>query len=267
MFGAAAGELASRPMTASASSVGSSLELDRGRAGEDLGARRLDHRVDPDGEALVAVGLHLDVLAELLGLVDHLVPGLRRGLDQVLAVPEQLGVGVERRAVELALERGGLDDAVEDVLGHLRLQRVGPLAQPAGVGELGRPDHVHADHVDRSSPRRRAGGRAARAAGSASVGSSSTLIVVLAARLLGAALGDLLDRAAGLGGDEPVQVHPLCRRSRPSRSRRGRRAPPRAAGLRFLVADGLRPSASFSSARPTAAAGLTLSYCPAAPDR
>ena len=66
-------------------------------------------------------------------LVDHLVPGLRRLLDQVFAVPEQLRVGVERRRVELALEGGGLDHAGEDFFGRPAAS-VGPFhgsIQPA----------------------------------------------------------------------------------------------------------------------------------------
>ena len=68
---------------------------------QDLAAGRVDQRVEPHRQALVLRALLLDVvrlalLGELDGVVDHLRPGLGRVRDQVLAVPEQLGVGVDR---------------------------------------------------------------------------------------------------------------------------------------------------------------------------
>jgi hypothetical protein len=87
-------------------------------------------------------------------------PGLghRPVAEHRLAVPEQARVAVERGAVLLpsycALSNGPAE--------HLLLAAdVGELAllerrDPAGLAELGRPDDVHADEVDRGVLRRQA---------------------------------------------------------------------------------------------------------------
>ena len=87
-------------MIPSAFSVGASSRRTCRRAREHRRAGRLDELVDPDDEALVTVGLHLDAAlgaADLLGHVDHLVPRLGRGRHEVLAVPQQLRVRPDRR--------------------------------------------------------------------------------------------------------------------------------------------------------------------------
>jgi hypothetical protein len=119
---------------------------------EDLAAGALGEGVVEDDEALVlrAHGEHLVRLAlplQLLGGGDHLVPGLRRLGHEVLAVPEQLHVGVLRRAVELVLVAGGLQGAGEGAPLDLGLVLAGPLQDPVGAGELLGPGDVEAEHV------------------------------------------------------------------------------------------------------------------------
>ena len=78
----AAVELPSLPMTSSARFVGSSSSATSVGPLTICRAGRLDHRVGPHDEALVAVGLDLDLRLLALGrLVDHLVPGLGRLLS------------------------------------------------------------------------------------------------------------------------------------------------------------------------------------------
>src|SRR5207253_10938009 len=66
----------------------------------------LDEIVEPNHIPLIARALLLDQAhagRQLLGHRDHLVPRLRRRRDQILAVPEKLGVGVQRYRVDPAL--------------------------------------------------------------------------------------------------------------------------------------------------------------------
>ena len=207
---AAAGEAASLPITASASSVGfcsrSTVSGPERICAPADSISALTQTVKPSYLLAWTWICPAFPRAQLLGLVDHLVPGRRRLRHQVLAVPEQLGVGVERRGVELALEGGGLDHVRKDLLGDLLVQRrrATGLIQPALANSRG-PDHVHADDVDRSSPWRRAGGRAARAAGwRRSAGVRRRSCSGRSTRRV-QRFGDLLDRAAGLVGDEPVE--------------------------------------------------------------
>ena len=124
--------------------------------------------VEPHREALVLRALHLDVgrqalLGELLGCCDHLVPGGRRGGREVLAVPEDLGIGVERRRPQRVLVGGGLQRALQGALLDLRGHVVGQPLDPARRGELGGPGDVDAQDVDLGVVRRRAGAPAAGA--------------------------------------------------------------------------------------------------------
>ena len=91
---------------------------------DDLSARGGDEVVEPHDVALVLVALLEDVALarrQLLGHRDHLVPGLGRLRHEVLAVPEQLHVGVQRDAVGLVLPRHG----------RLRARRARRRARPA----------------------------------------------------------------------------------------------------------------------------------------
>ena len=124
---------------------------------DDLAAGRHDQGVDPDHVALVPVGLHPDHLVLALGRLDHLVPGeARRGgvdagrLRGRLAVPEQLGVGPERRRHELVVPVGRLQRALEDAVGEGGLVLLGERTEEAGVGELRDERRVEAHHVDRA---------------------------------------------------------------------------------------------------------------------
>ena len=116
-------------------------ERHSGGAAEDLTTGRVDERVEPHGVALVLPALLLDVvglalLGQLDRVPDHLVPRLGRTRNQILAVPEQLCVRVERRAVELAVVRGGRDRAREDSIRHHARQLPGPWSDPPGIREL-----------------------------------------------------------------------------------------------------------------------------------
>ena len=124
---------------------------------EDLAAGRVDQRVEPHRQALVLGALFLDVvrlalLGELDRVVDHLGPGLGRVGHQVLAVPEQLGVGVDRGGVELAVPGGGLQRAGQHALADRGGVGAGPGPDPLGGRELRGPVDVHGEDVDRESP-------------------------------------------------------------------------------------------------------------------
>jgi hypothetical protein len=82
-----------------------------------------------------------------LGLAEHLGPGRGRVGDQVLAVPQQLGVAVERGRHQLALPGGGVQGGLDGVPLGLSAPLAGPGLDPAGLGELGLPDHVQAQDV------------------------------------------------------------------------------------------------------------------------
>ena len=72
----------------------------------------------------------------------------------------------------LPLYSDGLERPGELALGRDLAARAGPRHDPARLGELRGPDHVHADDVDVGVLRGQAADDAARAAGSASVGSA-----------------------------------------------------------------------------------------------
>ena len=167
------------------------------------------------------------VLADPLSLVEHLVPRLGHLLDPVLAVPEELRVGRERRRVEGVLERGAIDDRVEDVLGHLRFELALPGLDPARVGELRGPDHVHAEDVDRGV----LGTEPADELLALPVGVGWQELEgdrVLAVRLLRALVGRRLEGAARLVEDEERELGALrlflaagARRKRETRRKQG----------------------------------------------
>ncbi len=133
---------------------------------EDLAAGRQHQCVDPHHVALVAAALHADPLALGHGGVDHVVPGEVGGgrvdagrLGHRLAVPEQLGVGPERRGDQLVVPEArptARPSSTPSVSGR-HVGRVGDRLQVAGVGELGDEDGVEAHEVDRGV----AGGQAA----------------------------------------------------------------------------------------------------------
>ena len=143
-------ELATSRMICAALTGGSAER--RPAFGVDDGAARGGHEVvEPHDVALVLVALLEDVALarrELLGHGDHLVPRLGRRRHEVLAVPEQLHVGVQRDAEGLVLPGHGFGRALEDVVERVLLLRARELMQPARLGELGRLDGVHVDHVD-----------------------------------------------------------------------------------------------------------------------
>ena len=106
----------------------------------------------PDDVALVLRGGDADDVGLALGLQlladgHDLGPGLGRRRHQRLAVPEQLHVGAARDGVELVLPGRRVDRRLEDSRGCLFLLLAGELADPAGLGELGRPGDVHAQDV------------------------------------------------------------------------------------------------------------------------
>ena len=195
------------------------FEVDRFRAGEDFGAGALDQRVDPDREALVAFGLDLDRAGflQLFGLFDHLVPGRRRLRDQVFAVPEQLGVGVERRRVELASRRWrsrsrwGRRSSSTCFFSFPFQGSIQPALANSPVRITSRPMMS----IEGSFGAEPADQLFARLAGV--VGQQFGLDRVAAVRFLRAACGGLFDRPAGLDRDEEGEV------GRPIRSRRRRR--------------------------------------------
>ena len=142
--------------------------------------------------------------------VEHVLPRLGDVLDPVLAVPEQLGVRGERRGVERVLERGSLDHAVEGAVGHLLLELTLPWLEPAGVRELGGPDHVHPDDVDRGV----LGAEAPDELLALAVSVRRQELErdrVLAVRLLRALGGRLLEGAARLVEDEERKLGSLPR--------------------------------------------------------
>ena len=67
--------------------------------------------------------------------------------DQVIAVPEQLHVGVLRRRVQLVLVPGGVQRARQGALLDLALSWTGPLPDPLRAGELLGPGDVQPEHV------------------------------------------------------------------------------------------------------------------------
>jgi hypothetical protein len=77
-------------------------------------------------------------------------PSSERVGDQVLGVPQQLGVAVERGGHHLPLPGGGVQGGPHGVLLDLPAPLAGPVLDPAGLGELGLPDHVQAEDVQRA---------------------------------------------------------------------------------------------------------------------
>ena len=134
----------------------------RGRVGaevgvlDDLSAPGGDQGVDPDHVALVAPALHADPLVLRLGGFDHLLPREigGRGVDtggvgHRLAIPQQLGVGPERRGHELVVPEGRRQWGLEDAFGEdLDIRRIGDRKDVAGVGELGDERRVEAHQID-----------------------------------------------------------------------------------------------------------------------
>ena len=138
--------------------------------------------------------------------VDELVPRLRRVLDEVLAVPQQLRVGVGRRRVEPALVGRGLQDGPEAFpCSILAAMRGGHTARSTPRWRTRRSRRRPCHQVDRGVLGARGGGRAAGAAVSASLAERVELDLVLAAGALVAALGGLLNGAARLVVDPPVE--------------------------------------------------------------
>jgi hypothetical protein len=188
--------------------LGGPAELGLPVAVHHLAAGGGDQRVEPHDEALVAAALHHDlafVAADLLGHLDHLVPRLRRRGHELLVVEEKLGVGGERRHPRLVLVlRSGEQGGDHAVLGDV-LVRAGPGHDPAGLGELGGPVHVHADHVEVLV----LGGQPAGDQLALLVGVSrqrDDLDPVLAVRLLGALGRRGVERSARLLEDVPLHV-------------------------------------------------------------
>ena len=224
MPGGAAGELASL-LSISAALAGAGVDLHVSVLIDDLAAGSGDQGVYPNGQALVLGGLHLDGLAVLGGLVDHLVPGevVGRWVDLVLAVPEQLRVAGEGDAVDLAVVVHGLERALQPaLLGRLAALAL-PGLDPACLGQLGGPDHVHADQVDavilgREPPH----DQLALLVGV--VRQLHVVDLVLAAGLLVAVGHGLVERPARLVEDVPVDRAGAACRPR----RRRLRSPPRA---------------------------------------
>ena len=89
----------------------------------------------------------LALLGQLLRLADHLPPRRGRCGHQIRAVPEQLGVGVERGRDQLAVPGRGVERPGQGVAFHRRLGRPGPRDDPPGLGELGLPRDVEAHDV------------------------------------------------------------------------------------------------------------------------
>ena len=174
---------------------------------DDLTARGGDEVVEPHDVALVLVALLEDVAlagGQRLGHLEHLVPGLRRLRHEVLAVPEQLDVGVQRDAVGLALPRDRVLRAVEHVLQRVLLLGALELTQPSGLRELRSPDRVHVDDVDvLVAGREAADDQLARRIGA--VGHRRLLDHVLAAGLIAALLGGGRVRPSRVERAEQVQ--------------------------------------------------------------
>ncbi|MCY1225284.1 hypothetical protein D9M72_374740 [compost metagenome] len=113
-------------------------------------AEGVDRLGSVHGEAFVLLEL-ARVAADVVGLGDgahlhHLVPGLGRSGDEVLAVVEDAAIGRYRCRVESALVRAGLNGGLQHALGvnrHLVLQRL----EPALGGKLSRPDNIDAGNV------------------------------------------------------------------------------------------------------------------------
>ena len=152
-------------MTWAASWPASECDVDRGvRAllglGGDVAAGTCDEGVDPHRVALVLVGLDRDGAAVVGGRLDDLVPGDRLAhveaglLDERLAVPEDLGVGPERRHHELVVPGGGRGRALEGLLAERVLHVLRDLGEVAGVRELRREGRVDAHDVDLGVTRR-----------------------------------------------------------------------------------------------------------------
>ena len=176
---------------------------------DDPAAGRIDERVEPHDQPLVLGALLLDVvrlalLGQLLGVIDHLVPGLGRRLDQVLAVPEQLGVGVDRRGPQPAVVGGRLQRAGQHALGDRGAVGAGPRPDPARRRELGGPVDVHREDVDR----RVAGGEPLDqrlALLVRRVGEEVDVDLVRAVRRRRAVGGGLRERAGRLREHQPVE--------------------------------------------------------------
>ena len=187
---------------------GGRAERDLVGAAQDLAAGGLHERVEPHGVALVGGALDLDPpgLGQARRRVDQLVPRRRRLVDEVLAVPQQLRVGVRRRAVEPAVVGRGLERPRERPLAHLAGHVLGPRQDPLGLGELRGPDDVHAHEVDRGV----LGGEAADERLALRVGVVAERVEddpVAPVRLLRAPVGGLPEGARRLVVGPPVQPH------------------------------------------------------------
>ena len=187
-------------------------------------------------DALVLGALDLDQRLEVGRLRDQAVPRVGRLVDLVLAVPEQLRVGVRGRRVQLALVGRGRQRAGKRALPHLRRKRGRPLLDPSGRCELGGPDDVHAGDVDRRVLRRQAPDeRLALLIGL--VRQRIQRDLELAVRLVGAALGRVLEGARRLVEDPDVDVRGTGRELPPHAASPNAAAamqPPMTAGLRIL---------------------------------
>ena len=194
---------------------------------EDLAAGGVDHRVEPDREPLVLGALLLDVVrlplrGQLVGLGDHLRPGLGRGRHEILPVPKQLGVRVDRDRPESVLPGRGLDRPGEvfrfDLGGEARRDRL----QPFRGCELGSPVDVHREDVDRGV----VGGEASYERDSLLVRrrrEEADLDVVGAVRALAALGRGRLERARRLGKHVPVERHRALARRAARGKQRGAR--------------------------------------------
>ncbi len=113
-------------------------------------ARRREQRNEEHGESLVALALGLDgaVRAETLSHAEQRIPGTRRCVHAVAAVPEQLGVGGEGFRPQAPLVGCAGDRAGEPARAGLAGTLALPGQHPARLRELGGPDDVHADNVD-----------------------------------------------------------------------------------------------------------------------
>ena len=186
---------------------------------DDLAARGGHEVVEPHDVALVLLALLEDVARgrrQLLGHLDHLVPRLGRCRDEVLAVPEQLHVGVRRDAVDLVLPGHGRGRPWQDVVERVLLVGAGHLLQPSRLGELRRVDGVHVDDVHVLVARREAPDeQLARGVGAVADGEHGDLVLAVggrAALLRGSDVGPArVERTVVVQGDRTSAVTPAAR--------------------------------------------------------
>ena len=111
---------------------------------------RIQRYVRRTKETDIELTLNLDgsLLTQRLGYLDHLIPGPRRARDPVRAIPQELRIGCKGRCPQATLVGGTLNRRGQAAFARLRGPELRPRENPARLGELRRPNNIHADEID-----------------------------------------------------------------------------------------------------------------------